>query len=75
MYAIYWECVWNYVTKMILLNFHGVESRSYSIHSLLLSSKKGTPFEVLSLQWQHLVKGFMAGLHYVHEKSIIHNIN
>ena len=59
--------------KMILLNFHGVESSSYLIHSLLLSSTKETPFEVSSLQWQHLLKGFMAGLHYIHEKSIIHN--
>ena len=57
---------------IIVLSFHGVDSQSCSLHSVLLSRKK-TNLELSSVQWKTVVLGIITGLKYIHEKSILHN--
>ena len=56
----------------ILLSFHGIDSQSCSLHSVLLSRKK-VNLELASAQWKTVVLGIITGLKYIHEKSILHN--
>lgn len=59
--------------KMIVLAFHGIDSVSYSIHSILVSFKP-SKVDISFTQWKVIVAEIISGLYYLHEKcKILHN--
>ena len=60
------------IHKMLILSFHGIDSRSCSLHSVLLSKNRIT-LDISSIQWKRIVLGIIYGMNYIHDKSIIHN--
>ena len=53
----------------MILSFHGINHRPYSLHSVLHHHT----FDVSSSQWKTIVLTALCGIKYLHDKTIIHN--
>ena len=60
--------------KLLLLSFHGYGFKSFSLHDVLVSSKKPFTLQISSSQWKQIILGIISGIYYIHYKcDILHN--
>ena len=60
--------------NMLILSFHGVDTQSYSLHSILWSKKEHhNKLEVSDLQWKSVLVGVISAIDHLHHLNILHN--
>lgn len=57
---------------MLILSFHGFDTRSYSLHSILWSTKEHK-LQVSDLQWKSVLVGLISAIDHLHHHNILHN--
>ena len=55
---------------MIVLSFHGVNGKSYTVHQALRTNCQDLPIEI---DWKVILLGMVSALKYIHTNNILHN--
>lgn len=56
--------------KMIVLSFHGINGKSYTIHKALQTNCQDLSIDI---NWKVILVGMASALNYIHNKNILHN--
>ena len=57
-------------SRMIVLSFHGINGKSYTIHQALQTNCQDLLIEI---NWRVILVGLASALKYIHSKDILHN--
>lgn len=59
--------------RMIVMSFHGISGKAYSLH-MLLKHLSAPPIPLFPEQYKIILLGLMSAIKYFHDKNIIHDI-
>ena len=56
--------------KMLVLTFHGINGKPYTVCKALRTKCEDIPFEI---NWKNILLGLFSAVKYIHDKGILHN--